>query len=49
MVKGTADADREADLLAGDSIVNYKTVQSFGHEDAVFKMYERILDPILAK
>lgn len=24
--------DRESDLLCGDSIVNYKTVQSFGHE-----------------
>ena len=26
MIKGGSDADKEADLLCGDTIVNYKTV-----------------------
>jgi hypothetical protein len=26
---------KEANLLCGDAIVNFKTVQSFGHEDFV--------------
>jgi len=39
--------DREGDLLMGDSIVNYKTIQSFGHEELIFKMYESILAPNL--
>jgi hypothetical protein len=39
--------DRESDLLCGDSIVNYKTVQSFGHEQLIYDMYERILIPNL--
>lgn len=49
MVKGGAEADKEADLLCGDTIVNYKTVQSFGHEDAIYEMYEKILLPNLSK
>ena len=49
MIKGGSDADKEADLLCGDTIVNFKTVQSFGHEEAIFKMYERILIPNLAR
>lgn len=39
--------DRDGDLLMGDSIVNYKTIQSFGHEQLVFDMYEKILIPNL--
>jgi hypothetical protein len=46
-VKNGAEAEKEADLLCGDSIVNYKTVQSFGHEEAIYKMYENILLPNL--
>lgn len=49
MVKDSNDGDKEADLLCGDSIVNYKTVQSFGHEELIFEMYERILLPTLEK
>jgi len=39
--------DRDGDLLCGDSIVNYKTIQSFGHEELIFEMYNRILEPNL--
>jgi ABC-type transport system involved in Fe-S cluster assembly fused permease/ATPase subunit len=35
--------EKEADLLCGDSIINYKTVQSFGHEQQIFEMYDKIL------
>lgn len=27
------DAFKDADLLAGDAITNYRTVASFGHEE----------------
>lgn len=37
---------KEANLLVGDAIVNYKTVQSFGHEDLIVKKYEEMLAPI---
>jgi hypothetical protein len=29
----TGDLTKEANLLVGDAIINFKTVQSFGHED----------------
>lgn len=31
--QGNEEDLKEANLLCGDCIVNYKTVQSFGHED----------------
>ena len=31
---------KEANLLCGDAIVNYKTVQSFGNEDLIVEKYE---------
>lgn len=34
---------KEANLLCGDVIVNYKTSQSFGHEDLLVKKYEELL------
>lgn len=36
---------READLLCGDAIVNFKTVQSFGHTDLVVAKYAQLLAP----
>jgi ABC-type transport system involved in Fe-S cluster assembly fused permease/ATPase subunit len=33
------EATKEADLLCGDCIVNFKTVQSFGHEDMLVEKY----------
>ena len=34
-----------ANLLCGDSIVNYKTVQSFGNTELIIKKYESYLRP----
>lgn len=34
----------EADLLCGDAIMNYKTVQSLGYENLVVQKYEELLD-----
>ena len=37
------DASKDAQVLCGDAIANYKTVQSFGHEDRLVKLYEDLL------
>jgi ABC-type multidrug transport system fused ATPase/permease subunit len=37
---------KEANLLCGDAIVNFKTVQSFGHEEEIIKIYEEFLEPV---
>lgn len=37
--------EKEANLLCGDAIVNYKTVQSFGNEEMLVKQYEKMLMP----
>lgn len=37
------DSNKEANLLCGDCIVNYKTVQSFGNEETIIKKYEEHL------
>jgi len=39
------DLQKEANLLCGDAIVNYKTVQSFGHVDLIVKKYTDLLEP----
>ena len=39
----TNDLQKEANLLCGDAIINYKTVQSFGHEDLIANKYEEML------
>ena len=31
---------KESNLLLGDAIGNFKTVQSFGHEDLIVDKYE---------
>lgn len=36
---------KEANLICGDAIVNYRTVQSFGNEELVVKKYEELLKP----
>jgi len=38
--------ENEADLLCGDSIINFKTVQSMGHEEKMFEKFKEILTPI---
>ena len=39
------NVEQDADLLCGDALVNFKTIQSFGHEDLIFNLYERSLLP----
>ena len=34
---------KDANLLAGDAIINYRTVASFGNEEQILKDYERLL------
>ena len=43
--KFATDSDKEANLLMGDAINNFKTVQSFGHEDLVVKTFENLIRP----
>lgn len=46
--KGLSDssdkASKEANVLAGDAIVNYRTVASFGNEEQLIQDYDRLLD-----
>jgi ABC-type transport system involved in Fe-S cluster assembly fused permease/ATPase subunit len=39
---------KEADLLAGDAISNYKTVQSFANEDMIVARYRKLMEPVNA-
>ena len=41
--------NKEANLLCGDAIINYKTVQSFGNEKLVVKKYKEYLEPLYEK
>jgi ATP-binding cassette subfamily B (MDR/TAP) protein 1 len=43
--KDLNEKQKEANLLCGDAITNFKTVQSFGHEDLISKKYESYLAP----
>lgn len=36
-------ASKDANLLAGDALLNYKTVVSFAREEQLIKDYERLL------
>lgn len=40
------DSNKEANLLCGDCIVNYKTVQSFGNEEELVNLYRNLLMPV---
>jgi ABC-type transport system involved in Fe-S cluster assembly fused permease/ATPase subunit len=44
MSSDTDAASKEATLLAGDSIINYRTVASFANEDQIVASYARLLD-----
>eukprot|EP00347_Sterkiella_histriomuscorum_P015933 403355132 len=37
-------ASKEANLLAGDAILNYRTVAAFGYEDQIVKDYDSLLE-----
>ena len=39
---------KEANLLCGDAIANFRTVQSFGHNEEIVKKFEEFLLPSLA-
>lgn len=45
---GMSDFDevafKDANLLAGDAITNYRTVSSFGYDDLLIKEYDRLID-----
>lgn len=38
--EGSDASSKEANLLAGDAILNYRTIASFGYEDQVVKDYD---------
>lgn len=44
----TNDLSKNADLLAGDAIANFKTVQSFANEDLIVAKYEEFFAPVNA-
>mmetsp|Transcript_42048 Transcript_42048/g.30267 ORF Transcript_42048/g.30267 Transcript_42048/m.30267 type:complete len:83 (-) Transcript_42048:1404-1652(-) len=37
------NAAKDANLLAGDAIANYRTVASFAHDDEIVAEFERLL------
>ena len=42
----TNDLTKEADLLSGDAIANFKTVQSFANEDMLVTKYRELMKPV---
>ena len=42
--KSSSDDYKEANLLAGDAIANYRTVASFATDDEIVKIYDRYLE-----
>ena len=44
MSSDTDAASKEANLLAGDSILNYRTVASFGNEDQIVSDFSKLPD-----
>lgn len=43
----SGDQNTQANLLAGDAIINYRTVASFANEEAIIKKYEEMLTTTL--
>lgn len=37
---------KEPDLLCGDTLTNIRTVQSFGNEEEIIKLYKKLLEPV---
>ena len=44
-IKDRSVEKTEAELMLGDAINNYKTVQSFGYEEAIVDIYKGLLAP----
>jgi ABC-type transport system involved in Fe-S cluster assembly fused permease/ATPase subunit len=38
------DSYKKANLLAGDTILNYRTVASFGHDYLIVKEYDKMVE-----
>lgn len=49
LVEEENEALKEANLLCGDAIANYKTVQSLGNTELIVKKYEDLLAPAKKK
>ena len=46
LVSSVNEAEKAANLLIGDAINNFKTVQSFGYENLIVRKYAILLEPI---
>ena len=46
LTDGANELTKEADILCGDAIINYKTVQSFGNEEMIVNKYNEVLSPV---
>lgn len=44
LVNNQHDMEKDAALLCGDSISNFRTVQSFGHNELFVKKYQDMLE-----
>ena len=44
MSQNSDKAAKEANVLAGDAILNYRTVASFGNDELIIADYDRLLD-----
>jgi ATP-binding cassette, subfamily B (MDR/TAP), member 1 len=44
LAEGSDDIVKEANVLAGDAIMNYRTVASFGSADQIIKEYDRLME-----
>jgi len=45
LTEESSDGLKEANLLCGDSIVNFRTVQSFGNTQLVVNKFKSFLEP----
>lgn len=46
LTESAGELMKEANLLCGDAIVNYKTIQSFGHEQLIVGKYKELMLPV---
>lgn len=47
-IKNKSAEKTESEIMLGDAINNFKTVQSFGHEDMIVGHYQDLLEPARA-
>lgn len=46
LTEDSGEKSKHANLLAGDSVINFKTVQSFGYTDKIVEKYRDLLYPV---